>query len=119
MDATTYGTWVQFSGKEPAHDADPPRSFVMLVTYDRHGKEWLIDSYSDGGHMILSKSSAGPDDARQTWTNIYPVNPNQEPGTIVMSDATWDTYDAWTDGGKRITAHTSCKKTPLLLNSHW
>ena len=61
--------------------------------------------------MILSDSTAAPDRRRQTWTNIYPVNPAQEPGTIVMGDTTRDTYDAWTANGKRMTAHTSCKKS--------
>jgi hypothetical protein len=112
MQATTYGTWVQFLGNEPAHDGNPARTFVMLVTYNHGAKKWFIDSYSNRGGMILSNSTAGPDQRRQTWNNIYPVNPAQEPGTIVMGDMTWDTYDAWTAHGKRITAHTSCKKSP-------
>lgn len=111
MRATTYGHWVQFLGDEPAHGGNPPHTFVMLVTYDQHAKKWFIDSYDKLGGMILSNSTAGPDQRRQTWINIYPVNPAQEPGTIVMGDASWDTYDAWTARGKRITAHTSCKKS--------
>ena len=112
MRAATYGPWVQFRGNEPAHDGNPARTFVMLVTYSRHAKKWLIDSYSNRGGVILSNSAAGPDQRRQTWINIYPVDPAQEPGTIVMGETTWNTYDAWTAHGKRITAHTSCKKLP-------
>lgn len=82
----------------------------MLVTYNERVRKWFIDSYSKGGGMILSNSSAGPDQRRQTWTNIYPVNPAREPGTIVMGDTTWNTYDAWRAKGKRITAHTACRK---------
>jgi hypothetical protein len=112
MRATPYGKWVQFLGDEPAHGGNPARTFVMLVTYNQSAKKWLIDSYSDVGGMILSNSTAGPDQRRQSWINIYPVNPAQEPGTIVMGYTTWNTYDAWTVHGKRITAHTSCKKSP-------
>jgi hypothetical protein len=111
MQASAYGTWVRFLGNEPAHGGNPGRTFVMLVTYNQSAKKWFIDSYSNRGSMILSQSSAGPDQRRQTWTNIYPVNPAQEPGTIVMGETTWVTFDAWTTHGKRITAHTSCKKS--------
>lgn len=110
MQASTYGKWVQFSGDEPAHDGVAARSFVMLLTYDTRVKKWFIDSYSTGGQFIFSSSSAAPDATRQTWTNIYPVNPNQAPGTIVVSPTTWDSYDAWTAKGKRTTAHTACRK---------
>jgi hypothetical protein len=59
-----YGKWVQFLGNEPAHDGNPARTFVMLVTYDQRAKKWFIDSYSNGGGMILSSSPAGPDQRR-------------------------------------------------------
>lgn len=111
MQASTYGKWVQFLGNEPAHDGRPARTFVMLLAYNARAKKWFIDSYSNGGDMILSNSTAGPDQRRQTWINIYPVRPTQAPGTIDMGDTTWDTYDAWTDHGKRVTAHTSCRKS--------
>lgn len=111
MQGATYGKWVQFNGNEPAHDGNPARAFVMLVTYNRHERKWFIDSYSESGGMILSTSSAAPDATRQTWTNIYPVNPNQSLGTIVATANTWDTYDSWRDKGKRLSSHVSCKKT--------
>ena len=111
MQATTYGKWVQFNGHEPAQNGSPARSFVMLVAYNAHARKWFIDSYSAGGGMILSTSSAGPDATRQTWTNIYPVDPNQAPGTIVATANTWQTYDSWMTKGKRVTEHNACKKT--------
>ena len=111
MQASAYGRWVKFLGSEPAQGGNPARTFVMLVTYNEGAKRWIIDSYSNTGGVILSNSAAGPDQRRQTWINIFPVNPALEPGTIVMGDTTWNTYDAWTANEKRMTAHTSCKKS--------
>lgn len=111
MAATTYGPWVRFLGSSPEQGSKPARSWAMLVTYNSSAKKWFINSYNSSGNMILSDSSAARDAKRQTWNNIYPVNPNMEPGTIVMSDSSFETFDAWTDHGKRNTAHSVCKKT--------
>lgn len=111
MEATAYGKWVKFDGVTPGYGGKPAWPFVMLVTYDHDAKKWFIDSYGPGGKFILSTSSAALDAPRQTWTNIYPVNPEQGPGTIVQSATTWDTYDEWTARGKRVTLHNACKKS--------
>ena len=110
MNVSTYGKWVQFSGTEPAATG-PARSFVLLLTYDSKAKRWFIVSYSTTGHFIVSNSAAGPQASRQTWVNLHPVDPKAEPGTIVMSATTWDTYDADTDSGKRVTYRNLCKRS--------
>jgi len=109
MTADTYGSWVRFSGTAPPKNGKP-RSFAMMVTYNSSVKKWFINSYNSSGNMILSDSTAAPDAKRQTWTNIYPVNPNMAPGTIVMSNSSFETFDSWTDHGKRFSAHSLCKK---------
>lgn len=111
LTAARYGTWVRFSGSQPAHGSKPARSWAMLVTYSSSAKKWFINSYNSSGNVILSDSTAARDAKRQTWNNIYPVNPDMDPGTIVMTDSSFETFDSWTERGKRFSAHSLCKKT--------
>lgn len=108
--ATTYGKWLQFSASLPAIGAKRPSHFVNLTTYDSRAKKWFIVSYSTGGAFQLSSSSDRPETTRQTWTNIYPLDPSAAPGTIVMGPSTFDAYNVITKNGKRVTFHTGCKK---------
>ena len=107
VEAATYGKWLRLSASVPAAAGRPANRFIYLTTYDSAAKKWFNISYSTSGQFQVSNSSAGPDAVRQTWTYIYPLDPNSEPGTIVMGPASLDSYHAH---GNRVAFHTSCTK---------
>ena len=83
---------------------------MLLISYDADAKKWFVVSYSTRGHFIVSESASGPNDVKQKWVNIYPVDPNAEQGTFIMRDTSYETFDAYKDNGNRVILHTSCAK---------
>ncbi len=114
MDATVYGTWLQFSADYPGENGTPARKFTLLIEYSTESRKWFIISFSSLGHFLASESSSGPNAMKQTWVNIYPVDPSAEPGVIMMRDNSYETFDAYKANGKRITLHTVCARQGTL-----
>ena len=84
LDAVAYGKWLRFSANYATHDGKQ-RQFESLYHFDAKTQHWLVLSYGAGGGLIVAKSTTSGNSASQTFINLYPVDPNQEPGTIVMT----------------------------------
>jgi hypothetical protein len=109
MTASEFGTWMKLT-THPKAASGETYEVDTLVRYDSKAHHWVIISYSGRGGYILAMSRNGPNDATQTWQNVYPVDPSAEPGIIVMSKDRFTTSDAYKQNGVRVTAHTVCSK---------
>lgn len=109
LTAIGYGKWLKFSANYTMHDGRP-RRFETLFHFDAKTRHWFVLSYGASGGFIVAKSTTTGTAAAQTFVNLYPIDPNQEPGKIVMHPSTYSTFDAVKQNGKRITYRTVCAK---------
>jgi hypothetical protein len=109
LDAADYGKWLKFSLAYTPRPG-PQRQFETLFHFDAKTQHWFTLSYGSGGGFIAAKSTTSGNAATQTFINLYPVDPAQEPGTIIMHPSEYSTFDAVTRSGKRVTYHTVCTK---------
>lgn len=111
LDAVDYGKWLKFSANYTMHNGRQ-RSYETLFHFDPKTQRWFVLSYGGSGGFIVARSTTTGTAATQMFINLYPVDPSQEPGKIVMHAADYSTFDAVNQNGKRITYQTVCTKTP-------
>jgi hypothetical protein len=111
LDAIAYGKWLKFSANYTMQNGQQ-RRFETLFHFDPKTRHWFVLSCGAGGGFIVAKSTTTGNSAAQTFINLYPVDPNQEPGKIVIHASDYSTFDAVKQNGKRVTYHTVCTKIP-------
>jgi hypothetical protein len=93
-------------GSRPAHKAD------FSFGYDVRQKLW-VSVYTDSlGSYAVAKSNAPPTSRKMTFTDAYPIDPENGPSVVNFGAQTSTIDSSWTAGGKKYTSHEACSKIP-------
>ncbi len=110
---TPYGEdWIHGSVDVPAFGSRPSHKADFAFGYDLRQKLW-VSVYTDSlGAYSVSKSKASPSSRKMTFSDAYPIDPD-DGDSIVEFGVSKSTIDStWTQAGTRHTSHEACSKIP-------
>jgi Protein of unknown function (DUF1579) len=103
--------WLKFQESSPAMKDRPAHTGETFFGYDSTKAQWVVMGVNTLGEYFALKSSASPDAMTQTWTDAYPVDPNDGPTILKFASNSAYTLDStWTEKGKKMSSHQSCTK---------
>jgi hypothetical protein len=110
--ATMMGNnFLKFQENSPAMKGRPAHTGETFLGYDPTKSQWVVTGVNTLGEYFMLKSSAAPDAMTQTWTDAYPVDPNDGPTIVKFTSNSAYTIDSnWTEKGKKMSSHASCTK---------
>ncbi|MBV8244680.1 MAG: hypothetical protein JOZ38_02035 [Candidatus Eremiobacteraeota bacterium] len=108
--AIKWGPWIQFTSDIPAIGDQPAHKTVDYFGYDPKGKVWINASVSSLGDYSVVKSTAPASASTSTWTDAYPVDPDDGPATVSFASKKYTVDATYKAKGKQTPFHVACTK---------
>ena len=104
--------WILIAGKTGAYGATPAHEGATLFGYDDKKGEYVAmgGNTLPGGGWGLGIAKASPTATTMTFAGGYPPDPTHDKTTYTFTTSTITYTEAWTEKGKAMSGHGSCRK---------
>ena len=104
--------WIRGSVDVPAYGTLPAHKADFSFGYDARQKIW-VSVYTDSlGAYSVAKSTAPPTSRTMTFTDAYPIDPDNGPSIVTFGNQASTIDSNWTTSGKKYSSHERCSKIP-------